>query len=505
MEEKDKERLLQGFPQKIRENADVTMSYQAYLRAINKHLISIYGECANWTRCVNGYFKSDFYNQNCHYVKNCEEIPVLSRDDIDNMLKQEEEYSTSVTELLSLREMLSNTNKDTIYSIASLLGIHPDIKDNSIYKWILNRDYLNSIQYNQVKNSFDSNLQLVSLIGEVLSDMFHNGLLLEFPYVGIAMTQQKGQYYYRGENAFYNSSKPGIYRQNADRKKTKWIHELVYVLRQYECWNLLEQFDAVKYWELSSVNYLALSQHYGLKTKMMDVTSDLKTALFFACCKWGNDKKWHPLTNDEIKEINSRKYVSGLGGDSRYGIIYRCPTEINDMKWALCDEKTGFNIITPIGYQPFMRCSQQHGYMLIADSEEYDMMKDPLFDKFKVRLDEDLCMWIYEEMNKGNAIYPNSDIPNIEEYITYINNQNYFSEKIFQTVVEEAKLNYNSEEKLRKILKGYGYYIIPNISYLSNEELDIINRKYNVNTAYSKNGAKSVARPIYTFSSDMLV
>lgn len=48
----------------------------------------------------------------------------------------------------------------------------------------------------------------------------------------------------------------------------------------------LDNFDAIKYWSPSAVNYLALAQHYGIKTPLLDLTSNFKTALFFACCKY---------------------------------------------------------------------------------------------------------------------------------------------------------------------------------------------------------------------------
>ncbi len=500
MDKEDKKILLQDFPKILRENADVTMRYQAYLQIVNDYLMTIYGEYADWARCIDEYFKSDYYNKNYHYVHNCEEIPLLNGNDIENMIKQEEQYSSRVAELLSISEKTDNyKGTDITHTIARILGIHPDISNNSLYNWIISREYLNSDQYNQVKSNFEKNQNLINLAGIVLSDLFRNGFCLEFPVVGRVMIQQKGRYYFRGENAYYGVSKPGIYRGLKEHTIPQYVQAAIEILRYYECWNLLDRFDAVKRWGNSSVNYMALSQHYGLKTKMMDVTSDLKTALFFACCKWGDDQRWHPLKRDEIEHVDSREYVSSIGGDSRYGIIYRCPTEINDMKWAISDEKVGLNIIIPVGYQPFMRCSQQYGYMLMIDDQDYDMMQDPLFDKFKIRLDEDFCLWIYEEMDKGKAIYPHADIPNIEQYITPINKQNCFSEETFKTFVEGVRVNSNGEKRLRKSLQGYGYYIIPQISHLSDQELNTINKIYDVEVACSKIGIQAVSRPIYTF------
>ncbi len=500
-----KEEILQGLPENVRGKSKVTMSYQTYLQAISDNLQSIYGEYADWTDCIGNYGKSRQYIMGCHYVQNCEDIPTLAPQDIDKMLYEEAQYSAKILELLKKRDLLDKQKdnyKNLLYCISEILGVQPDTKEEGLYKWLVNKEYIKTQQYAQIKQKFNNNLELVYIIVDVLSTLFLNGVVLEFPSVGGVMTQQKGQYYFRGENAFYNSSKPSLYREKKDTRIPKTLQYLIEVLRRDECWNFLDQFDAVKHWSASSINYLALSQHYGLKTQMMDLTSDLKTALFFACCKFGNDHKWHPLKNEEIKYKDSRPYISANGGDSRYGIIYRCPTEINDMKWAISEENSGFNIITPIGYQPFMRCSHQYGYMLLAKNEDYDMMQDPLFDKFKIRLDEEFCLWIYEEMDKGNAIYPHEEIPDISQYIEPMNNQHVFSEKVFKTIIKELNVGNNGEQKIRKELGKYGYSIRSQISYLSTKKLNKINKRYTADIAYSKIGVSSVASPIIILPSE---
>ncbi|MGC4019984.1 MAG: FRG domain-containing protein [Muricomes sp.] len=475
------------------------MSYQTYLEAINSHLKTIYGEYANWTKCIDNYFRSSQYRMNCHYAWRCEDIPVLQRDDIEKMLKEESHYTEKVEELLTRTEFSKESER------LKILGIYPDINRDSLYEWLIDKKYLKSSEYAQIKKAFENNSNLIYMIEDLLSTLFMNGFILEFPLVGGVMTQQKGKYYYRGENAFYGSSKPSVYRKKRDERISKTIWDLLDVLRQYECWNFLDQFDAVKHWQASSVNYLALAQHYGLKTQMMDITSNLKTALFFACCKCGRDRKWYPLSKEEIEYTNSRQQISSLGGDSRYGIIYRSPTEINDMKWAMSDEQTKFNIITPIGYQPFMRCSQQYGYMMLVKDEGYDMMQDPLFDKFRIRLDEELCLWIYEEMDKGNAIYPNDDIPDISQYIEPMNSQHIFSEEVFQTALEGFNMDSNSIKKVRKALEREGYSMRSHISYLSDNKLNKINKKYSADIAFSKVNTSAKARPVLILPSDTVL
>lgn len=488
-----KEEILQKLPENIREKAKVTMSYQTYLQGINSNLKTVYGEYADWEKCIEKYFESEQYTANYHYVQSCEEIPELGREDIEKMLHSEKEY------YVRIERMLNDRNKE---SISPILGIYPEQTEDSLFKWLISRDYIKTEEYGQIKEKFNNNVKIVNMVEDIMSSLFMNGFVLEFPCVGGVITQQKGQYYFRGENAFFGSSRPSLYRKKVDTRMPEYLKEFIEVLRRDECWNFLDQFAAVKYWSASSINYLAIAQHYGLKTQMIDITSNLKTALFFACCKVGRNGKWYPLKNAEVKYKDSRKYISDNGGDSRYGIIYRCPTEINDMKWAISDENAGFNIITPIGYQPFMRCSQQYGYMMLVKDKNYDMMQDPLFDKFKFRLDEELCSWIYEEMDKGNAIYPHEDIPNIEQYIGTMNDQHIFSEYVFENLMKEMDIGTDGKQKLKDILKGYGYSIRSHISYISNNKLDRINKKYTAEIAYSKTGAQSLARPILVLPSE---
>ncbi len=63
------------------------------------------------------------------------------------------------------------------------------------------------------------------------------------------------------------------------------------------------------------------------------------------------------------------------------------------MMWGISDDRAELDLITPIGYQPFMRCSAQHGYMLLTKNEKYDMLKDQPLDKFRFEHDEEFCRW----------------------------------------------------------------------------------------------------------------
>jgi len=134
------------------------------------------------------------------------------------------------------------------------------------------------------------------------------------------------------------------------------------------------------------------------------------------------------------KDFVSKQNESAIK-NVRYGVLYRSPTEITDMKWALVNDEDITNRIIPIGYQPFMRCSAQYSYAISVKDEAYDLLEDPLFDKFRIEHDEDFCRWIFEEMDCGAKVYLHGDIPKIECYMEKIRNIHTISKKTFEDVI----------------------------------------------------------------------
>lgn len=488
----------ESLPPELQGMTSVTMSYQKYLRIINGHLQTLFGTAADWNHCLDRYYKSNEYVKSCRFITSCDEIPELTRADLDAMLAEEQNYSDKVSELkrnsrMILTDNLPSTNKDELLlQNIAILGLSLEHNKETIFNWLIDRSRISKeIDVNWMR---ERHQPLLGIIENIMSALFEDGLLLEFPAIGSVMTQQKSKYYYRGENAFYGTSKPSVFRNS--------INPITRIMRLYECWNLLDKFEAVNRWGYCAVNYMALAQHYGLHTQMMDITSDLRTALFFMCCKYGDDNRWHPLTNADFSERNSRSNVAHIGGDSRYGIFYRSLTEITDMKWAMSDDNVGFNIITPVGYQPFMRCSQQHAYMLMVDDDKYDMYKDPHFEKFKIRLDEELCNWIYEEMDGGNSIYPNNDLPDISPYIQKINSSNCFSESVYKTTVAGLGFDKSGLAKVDVYMDRLGLKVCPDICHIPQFELQRINQHYSIDTAYKRIQAIPKMKPMLTLPSD---
>lgn len=484
-----------GLPDNLKKNiSDINISYKKNVELIKKHLNDIYGNRANFGDNIDKYFNFKqpgiVGNRN---IISCADIPEIGITDIKKMLKEEENYIEKCNIFIDNYNKLDNLKNNShsneyitkIKECANLVGISPDTNCNSLYRYMINKNNMTPDEKNVLSSEFENNLNIIEIVLSQISKLLTPGFTLEYPIIGTAITQQKREYYYRGENAFYGASKPGLYRNSNNR--------LINFLKISECCFFLDKLDIIKEWRLCTVNYLALAQHYGIKTPLMDLTSDLKTALFFACCKY-KEGKWYPLDEKDFNKKDSRANISTINGDSRYGILYRARAEINDMQYAINSKNTN-NLIMPIGYQPLMRCSAQHGYMLLCSSDSYDMYHDLNFEKFKFKLNKDICNWIYNEMDKGNKIYPENDFPNIEKIINTINNATYFSENVIYDFIKEKNITMSN---IRSYLHNLGYSIHKKNNYISQSKLRKINKYYNIKRAESKIIDTPIFSPIIT-------
>lgn len=493
------EQFKKCLPEGLQKVADVSFSYQRSWSIISDHLKTIYGKYADPQYCLDAYFSSGEYKNSCHIARRFSDIPLVSVDDIKQMLFEEQEYNKTVDELLAIlkeEESEENTNR-----LASLLGILPSDNPASLFRYIIANDHIPEDERESVIDKMKCNQNLLRIITNMLTKTFTPGYLLEFSATGCVMTQPRSRFYYRGENAYYRSSKASVYR-STDKTKPASIQAFIDRLRLYQCWETLDKFDAVRQWGICEINYMALAQHYGFRTQMIDITSDLKTALFFACCKYGADQKWHPLSNVDFDHRSSRKEVAAkCRGDSRYGILYRSPSEITDLCWCIEPAETAYEIIIPVGHQPFMRCSQQHGYMLLA-REDYDLFLDKRFEKLKFRLTEDICNWIFEEMEQGNLVYPYDDIPDISPDFERLNAQMIIERNIFEIVANDFQLKGIDRTNALTVLKQYGFEIKEAVSVIMPERLEEINKTYSAQYAMQKMEVMPQYSPILSIYGD---
>lgn len=132
---------------------------------------------------------------------------------------------------------------------------------------------------------------------------------------------------YRGENDCYPCCEPSIYRNNRNSNGT--YDDLLIALDKIkivEFQLILETFPPVQYaiQDNMKVDYLALAQHYGLNTNMIDLTTEIEIAAYFATHKWINGKATivedgigcirttpSPLFN--LEQLGTSQRVHGIG------------------------------------------------------------------------------------------------------------------------------------------------------------------------------------------------
>lgn len=429
----------------------------------------LYGERGTFRYNLERYINSDEFRKVCRGPKEIKDIPEISFNGILDQIEIDKEQNALAAYIISTYDMLLKSNSMTeedYWGCAGLMGLCPGYDDGRVlFPHLVD---LRSTSENADKAILESVAQQPKIVSGMVNTML----------VGIrdhCVVRVNGRnmcskgyahFYYRGENAYYGESRPSLFRKLPSDSSEKNLYLILGEIRIIEFSLWVDQLSFVKSWPYGDVFHGAIAQHYGIPTSGMDVTTDLKTALFFACCHFENGK-WRPLRPDEFAKANSRKL--GEHGDARYGILYSSPADVLNMSKEANIPEMRLTYTTPIGYQPFMRCASQSGYLIEA-AQPYDMMKDGSFQKMKFRLSEKICNWIFEEMQGGALVYPNESFGTCDDVVSTIRESKQYTEKALQMALKRLGID-DTSGAIRKTLESRGYDFVPTIEWCSAERM----------------------------------
>ena len=150
-----------------------------------------------------------------------------------------------------------------------------------------------------------------------------------------------------GQGAFYQQCLPTLLRREWEP-----LDLFIERMRVVEFELMLQRYPAVQYFsrEHLMLGYVGLAQHYGLLTDVLNLTSDVHTALFFAMCDYDTVNDCYKAKKDD------KEYI---------GYLYAYPAVASAMQnngSAFC--RFLKEELRVIGLQPFIRPGAQRGFSL---------------------------------------------------------------------------------------------------------------------------------------------
>lgn len=266
-------------------------------------------------------------------------------------------------------------------------------------------------------------------------------------------------YLYRGQNKEYIPCYPSLYRKSpkplSDSEIFTWRMRFTLFCDMLDSYPTVEKF--FKRHEFK-IDYEGLAQHYGLLTSVLDLTSNLDIALFFATC-------WYDKDNDCYRPFED--------GKEHEGILYIFdPLRANEPIPSI-DEYFMKGNITPIGLQPFLRPAKQKGYALHIKKG-----KSTKSWGYRFKFTNEESLEYYNLFNGGKDLWIDDILAEKTKMICRVRT---FSFKLFERTYEKFRPKGYSRNKLKTALKGDGISLVKITEPLlfSKEEKEEAVRKWN--------------------------
>ena len=284
------------------------------------------------------------------------------------------------------------------------------------------------------------------------------GHIKEMPRFSIKPSLANNKFLYRGQSQFYPRCVPNMFRNATKVANHQYVDDVIQInemevlLRQHPLVQLFEQgFYLLHEFFRFRIDYAGISQHYYNHTPLLDLTSDMEVAKFFAVT-WFNMKedRYEKYTGDELGVL----YYYDLAPDA---FTYRPGRDY---------------FVETIGKQPFMRSGNQSGFLIrLDDTKDFNKLPEVRYVFF--RHDPVITNRIFAESEDGNKYMPQ------ELLRTHWYKRMSDAEAQKEISVEALKLNFEnnrgtSHNSIIKELQSKGFHISSkNKQRFSEEELDL--------------------------------
>ena len=271
---------------------------------------------------------------------------------------------------------------------------------------------------------------------------------------------------FRGQNMEYVPCLPTLYRMNLD-VYSQIVERMKYHLFEQLLYShpIVTDFFQVHNYR---VDVEGLAQHYGLSTAVLDFTSDLDVALFFATCKYNRNMDSYECYNDRKKH----KAVLYVINPFIHGDITKTDDVVNLFE----------NRITCIGLQPFARPGVQKGFAYHC-TPGHQALQAIMYHiefttnesrKYFAKYKEGQKLWVHDELVSKTKL---------------IKSQKCFSQEVFEQSAIEVMGYDSSFEEIAQELNRRGI-VINNSLLQQNVCLSLEDRTHIIDRWYSGESKK---------------
>ena len=193
-------------------------------------------------------------------------------------------------------------------------------------------------------------------------------------------------YLYRGESGFHNPCKPNLFRNKHQKRfvaESVKFQELMFLMLSHPLVQLLDlgvEINGKVY--RFEMNLYGLCQHYYNKTALLDLTSSIDVATFFATTKYDEESDtYSPILDQAHSE----------------GVLY----------YYTLDITKDFKIIplSTIGLQVFPRSEAQRGFLLAFTKEE-NFNDNARLNAFRFKHAPIVAQRIFDKYKGGELLFP---------------------------------------------------------------------------------------------------